>query len=142
MNKIVLVGRLTRDPELRSTTAGFSTASFTVAVNRNFKNANGEYEADFPNCIAFGKTAEFVEKYFKKGDAIGITGRLQTGSYTNKNGDKVYTTDVVIDTVEFVSGGKSTAVDNTKSSAKVAPNSKKREEPEYEESDDDEYPFS
>lgn len=140
MNKVILVGRLTKDPENR--TSGDTTVTrFSVAVNRNFKNANGEYEADFPNCIAFGKTAEFVEKYFKKGDAIGITGRLQTGSYTNKNGDKVYTTDVVIDTVEFVSG-KSSAGDNPKSSAKVAPKSKKREEPEYEESDDDEYPFS
>ena len=140
MNKVILVGRLTKDPENR--TSGDTTVTrFSVAVNRNFKNANGEYEADFPNCIAFGKTAEFVEKYFKKGDAIGISGRLQTGSYTNKNGDKVYTTDVVIDTVEFV-GGKSSAGDNPKSSAKVAPNSKKREEPEYEESDDDEYPFS
>ena len=141
MNKVILVGRLTKDPENR--TSGDTTVTrFSVAVNRNFKNANGEYEADFPNCIAFGKTAEFVEKYFKKGDAIGITGRLQTGSYTNKNGDKVYTTDVVIDTVEFVGGGKSSVGDNTKASAKVVPNSKKREEPEYEESDDDEYPFS
>ena len=101
MNKVMLVGRITRDPEARQN--GESTVvRFTIAVNRKFKNAEGNYDADFISCVAFGKTAEFVEKYFKKGSAIGICGRIQTGSYTNKDGQKVYTTDVVVDDAEFV----------------------------------------
>ena len=108
MNKVILIGRLTRDPEVRYSQGDNATAiaRFSLAVNRKFKNAEGNYDADFPNCIAFGKTAEFVEKYFHKGDMIALIGRLQTGSYTNKDGVKVYTTDVVVEEVEFV-GGKS-----------------------------------
>lgn len=104
MNKVELVGRLTRDPEVRYSTgeSANAIARFSVAVNRRFKNADGNYDADFINCIAFGKSAEFVEKYFKKGMAIGLTGRIQTGSYTNKDGQKVYTTDVVVEETEFV----------------------------------------
>ncbi len=104
MNRVDLVGRLTRDPEIRYS-AGENpvcVAKFTVAVNRNFKNAKGEYDADFISCTAFGKTGEFLEKYFKKGSRIGISGRIQTGSYTNKEGQKVYTTDVVAENIEFV----------------------------------------
>lgn len=113
MNKVELVGRLTRDPEVRYTTGenANAIARFSVAVNRRFKNAEGNYDADFINCVAFGKTAEFIEKYFRKGMAIGLTGRIQTGSYTNKDGQKVYTTDVVVEETEFVesknSGGTS-----------------------------------
>ncbi|MCM1235598.1 MAG: single-stranded DNA-binding protein [Ruminococcus flavefaciens] len=113
MNKVELVGRLTRDPETRYTQGENSSAiaRFSVAVNRRFKNAEGNYDADFINCVAFGKTAEFIEKYFKKGMAIGISGRIQTGNYTNKDGVKVYTTDVVVEEAEFVesknSGGAS-----------------------------------
>ena len=104
MNKVMLVGRLTRDPEVRYSTGenATATARFSVAVNRRFKNAEGNYDADFINCVAFGKTAEFIEKYFRKGMAIGLTGRIQTGSYTNKDGQKVYTTDVVVEETEFV----------------------------------------
>ena len=104
MNKVSLVGRLTRDPEVRYTTGenASAIARFSVAVNRRFKNAEGNYEADFINCLAFGKSAEFIEKYFRKGMAIGLTGRIQTGSYTNKDGQKVYTTDVVVEETEFV----------------------------------------
>ena len=104
MNKVMLVGRLTRDPELRYSTGenATATARFSVAVNRRFKNVEGNYDADFINCVAFGKTAEFIEKYFRKGMAIGLTGRIQTGSYTNKDGQKVYTTDVVVEETEFV----------------------------------------
>ena len=104
MNKVQLVGRLTRDPEIRYSQGenATATARFSVAVNRRFKNAEGNYDADFINCVAFGKSAEFVEKYFKKGMAIGLTGRIQTGSYTNKDGQKVYTTDVVVEETEFV----------------------------------------
>lgn len=115
MNKVELVGRLTRDPEVRYTQGenASAIARFSVAVNRRFKNNEGNYDADFINCVAFGKSAEFIEKYFKKGMAIGISGRIQTGSYTNKDGVKVYTTDVVVEEAEFVesknSGGASTS---------------------------------
>lgn len=104
MNKVQLVGRLTRDPEVRYSTGENSTAiaRFSVAVNRRLKNAEGQYEADFINCVAFGKSGEFIEKYFRKGMAIGLTGRIQTGSYTNKEGVKVYTTEVVVEESEFV----------------------------------------
>lgn len=104
MNKVMLVARLCRDPEVRYSAGENSTciARFSVAVNRRFKNAEGNYEADFINCVAFGKSGEFIEKYFKKGMAIGISGRIQTGNYTNKDGIKVYTTDVVVEEAEFV----------------------------------------
>ena len=104
MNKCTLVGRLTKDPEIRYSQGenATATARFSVAVNRRFKNAEGNYDADFINCVAFGKTAEFLEKYFKKGMAIGLTGHIQTGSYTNKDGQKVYTTDVIVEETEFV----------------------------------------
>lgn len=108
MNKVILIGRLTKDPEVKFSQGDKSTATarFSLAVNRKFKNAEGNYEADFINCVAFNKTAEFVEKFFHKGDMIALTGRIQTGSYTNKDGVKVYTTDVVVEEVEFA-GGKS-----------------------------------
>lgn len=120
MNKVMLVARLCRDPEIRYTQGENASviARFSVAVNRRFKNAEGNYEADFINCVAFGKTAEFIEKYFKKGMAIGITGRIQTGNYTNNDGVKVYTTDVVVEEAEFVeskNAGGATATSNTSS---------------------------
>jgi len=106
MNKTILMGRLTRDPDVRYSTGekANATARFSVAINRRFKNAEGGYDADFINCVAFGKTGEFVEKYFQKGSMIALTGRIQTGSYTNKEGVKVYTTDVVVEEVEFAGG--------------------------------------
>lgn len=122
MNKVQIVGRLTRDPEVRYSTGekATATARFSVAVNRRFKNAEGNYDADFINCIAFGKSAEFVEKYFKKGMAIGLTGRIQTGSYTNKDGNKVYTTDVVVEETEFVES-KNASNSGDKSTSRPAP---------------------
>ena len=118
MNKVQLVGRLTRDPEIRYSQGenATATARFSVAVNRRFKNAEGNYDADFINCVAFGKSAEFVEKYFKKGMAIGLTGRIQTGSYTNKDGQKVYTTDVVVEETEFVESKGASSTDNSNNS--------------------------
>lgn len=101
MNNVSLVGRLTRDPEVRYTDGGLSIARFSVAVDRRFKK-DGQPTADFPNIVAFGKTAEFIEKYFHKGQRIGLTGRIQTGSYEKEDGTKVYTTDVVAENVEFV----------------------------------------
>ena len=102
INRVVLVGRLTRDPDLRYTNSGTSVASFTVAVDRNFTNQQGNREADFINCVAFGKQGEFAEKYLKKGMKIAICGRIQTGSYTDKDGIKRYTTDVVVEEHYFV----------------------------------------
>ena len=118
MNKVQLVGRLTRDPEIRYSQGenATATARFSVAVNRRFKNSEGNYDADFINCVAFGKSAEFVEKYFKKGMAIGLTGRIQTGSYTNKDGQKVYTTDVVVEETEFVESKGASRADNSNNS--------------------------
>jgi len=104
MNKIILVGRLTKDPEVRSTSAGFSTVSFTVAVNRNFKNKDGNYDADFLPCVAFRNTAEFISKYFKKGSMICLDGRVQTRNYDAQDGSKRYVTEIVVENVEFVGG--------------------------------------
>lgn len=104
MNKVIEMGRLTRDPEVRYSQNGdnnLAIARYTIAVDRKFTDANGERGTDFISCIAFGKTAEHAEKYFKKGIKVLITGRLQTGSYTNKDGQRVYTTDVVVEEQEF-----------------------------------------
>lgn len=105
MNKVVLVGRLTADPELRQTQSGIASCRFTVAVNRRYKNeSTGEYDADFISCQAWRQTAEFISKYFSKGKMIALEGSLRTGKYTDKNHSDVthYTTDVFVDNVEFV----------------------------------------
>ena len=113
MNKVILIGRLTADPELRHTQSGIASCRFTVAVNRKFKNDKGEYEADFITCVAWRQTAEFVSRYFSKGKMIAVEGTLHTGSYQDKNYPDVkhYTTDVYVDNVEFCGdkGGSSTA---------------------------------
>ncbi|NLK27645.1 MAG: single-stranded DNA-binding protein [Clostridiales bacterium] len=103
MNKAILMGRLTRDPEVRYSQGenSVAVARFTLAVDRRFKRANDTQDADFISCVTFGKTAEFVEKYFRQGMKMAAVGRIQTGSYTNKEGQKVYTTDVVLEEVEF-----------------------------------------
>ncbi|MDT4377261.1 MULTISPECIES: single-stranded DNA-binding protein [Blautia] len=102
MNKWIGIGRLTRDPEIRYSQGGNSLAiaRYTLAVDRRFKK-DGEQTADFINCIAFGKNGEFAEKYLRKGTKVAVTGRIQTGNYTNKDGVKVYTTDVVVEEHEF-----------------------------------------
>lgn len=101
MNKVVLMGRLTRDPEVRYSAGenAMAIARYTLAVDRRYRRE--EATADFINCVAFGRTAEFAEKYFHKGIKIAISGRIQTGSYTNREGQKVYTTEVVVDDQEF-----------------------------------------
>ena len=103
MNAAVLMGRLTRDPDVRYTQGPEqkAVARFTLAVDRRIRSENGP-SADFISCVAFGKAAEFIEKYFRKGMKMGVTGRIQTGSYTNREGQKVYTTNVVCTEVEFV----------------------------------------
>lgn len=102
MNKVILMGRLTRDPEVRYSQGekSMAVARYTLAVNRVFRR-EGEQAADFINCVVFGRSAEFAEKYFRQGTKIVVSGRIQTGSYTNKDGVKVYTTDVVVEEQEF-----------------------------------------
>ena len=101
MNKVILMGRLTRDPEVRYSQGETSTAvaRFTLAVDRRFRRDDAS--TDFIGCVAFGRNAEFIEKYFRQGTKALITGRIQTGSYTNRDGQKVYTTDVVVEDQEF-----------------------------------------
>jgi single-strand DNA-binding protein len=110
MNSVSLIGRISRDPEVRYTNSenAMAIAKFTLAVDRRFNKE--QQSADFISCVAFGKTAEHIEKYWRKGMKMGATGRIQTGSYTNRDGQKVYTTDVVIEQVEFCeSKGQQTA---------------------------------
>ena len=123
MNKVILTGRNTKDIELRQTPSGVSAIEFSIAVKRTFKNANGEYESDFFDCIAYNKLAETISKYVKKGDQVGIEGRLQKRNYTNKEGKKIYVTEIVAENVEFLQ-------------------SKKQDEPKFEEiSPEDDIPF-
>jgi single-strand DNA-binding protein len=103
MNSVALVGRLTKNPIVTYTQGGSSITKFSIAVDRRFKT-DGQPSADFINVVVFCKTGEFVEKWFHKGDPISITGRIQTGSYTKQDGTKVYTTDVIAESAEFVPG--------------------------------------
>jgi len=100
MNKVILMGRLARDPELRTTPNGVSVCTFSLAVSRRFKNANGEYDADFISCVAWRQTAEFISKNFTKGRMLGVIGSLQTRNY-DKDGQKVYVTEVSVDEAYF-----------------------------------------
>lgn len=102
MNKVILMGRLTRDPDVRYSSGEkpMAIARYTMAVERRFKR-DGEANADFIGCVAFGRQAEFAEKYLRQGIKIAVSGRIQTGSYTNKDGNKVYTTDIVVEDQEF-----------------------------------------
>ena len=103
LNKIILIGRLTKDPELRYTTGNISVAKFTLAVNRSFTSGtNGEKEADFIQCVVWRKQAENLARFVKKGGLIGVEGRIQTGSYDDKDGVRKYTTEVVCDSVQFL----------------------------------------
>ena len=105
MNRVILMGRLTRDPDIRYSQSGdnMAIARFTLAVDRRGRRDGGadQQTADFIGCVCFGRQAEFAEKYLRQGTKIAVTGRIQTGSYTNKDGQKVYTTDVVLDDIEF-----------------------------------------
>lgn len=120
MNKVILMGRLTRDPETRYTNGqngSTAVARYTLAVDRRIKT-EGQQDADFINCVAFGKAGEFTEKYFRKGMKVLVTGRIQTGSYTNRDGQKVYTTDIVVEEQEFAeSKRRSTDIDARDQSA-------------------------
>lgn len=103
-NQVMLVGRLTKDPELRYTSDGAPVATVTLAVNRNFRNSAGDIETDFVNCTLWRKTAENTTNYCRKGSIIGVSGRIQTRNYVNADGNRVYVTDVVADSVRFLSG--------------------------------------
>jgi len=120
INRVVLVGRLTKDPELRYTPNGIASCRFQVAVNRTFQNQQGEREADFISCVAWRKQAENLANYIRKGGLIGLEGRIQTGSYEGQDGKRVYTTDVVADSIQFLeprnASGGSQGVSNYESS--------------------------
>lgn len=122
MNKVILMGRLTRDPEVRYSQGENSTAvaRYTLAVDRRFRRNDDQQTADFIQCVAFGRSGEFAEKYFRKGLKIAITGRIQTGSYTNQEGQRVYTTDVVVEEQEFAES--KAASDNYQSQGGYVPN--------------------
>lgn len=139
MNKVILIGRLTRDPEVRYTQGdnAMAIARYSLAVDRRFKR-DGEPDADFINCVAFGKSGEFAEKYLKKGTKIAVIGRIQTGSYTNKDGQKVYTTDVVVEEQEFAESKNSGSSDNNQS----APANKNTDFMSIPDSIDEELPFN
>ena len=127
MNSVALMGNLTKDPVIKETSSNVKVAAFTLAVGRRFKK-EGQPEADFINCLAWRTTADFVEKYFKKGDKMAVTGSIQTRSWEGRDGKKQYATEVVIDTVDFCESKK-----ETKQEA--------REDPEYYPDDDEDVPF-
>lgn len=113
INNVVLVGRLTKDPDLKYTGNGTAVATFTLAVNRNFTNQSGEREADFINCVIWRKPAETLANYAKKGVLIGVTGRIQTRSYDNQQGQKVYVTEVIADNFQLLESKKADSSQNT-----------------------------
>lgn len=109
INRVVLVGRLTKDPELKYTQTGIAVTRFTLAVNRAFSNQQGEREADFISCVAWRKQAENIANYLRKGSLVGVDGRIQTGSYEGQDGKRVYTTEVVADSTQFLEPRSATA---------------------------------
>ena len=113
MNKAILIGRLTKDPELRTTPTGRNVCQFSVAVSRNFTNANGEREADFINCVVWDKQAENLVKYQKKGNQIAVEGRIQTRNYDDKDGKKVYVTEILASNISFLDSKGTGATGNT-----------------------------
>ena len=113
MNKAILIGRLTKDPELRTTPTGRNVCQFSVAVSRNFTNANGEREADFINCVVWDKQAENLVKYQKKGNQIAVEGRIQTRNYDDKDGKKVYVTEIHASNISFLDSKGTGATGNT-----------------------------
>ena len=111
MNKVILVGRLTKDPEVKNTSSQVPFCNFTIAVDRRFKDQNGQRQADFINCVAWRQTAQFIANYFRKGARIGVVGSLQSRSYDDNNGQKRYVTEVVVEEAEFVESANSNRQD-------------------------------
>jgi single-strand DNA-binding protein len=122
INNVVLVGRLTKEPELKYTASGVATASFTLAVNRQFKNKAGEREADFIRCVIWRQSAENFANWVKRGALIGVTGRIQTGSYENNQGQRVYTTDVVVDNFQMLESRPKSEQQSTQQSVSQSDN--------------------
>lgn len=139
MNKVVLVGNLARDPEFRITQSGIACCSFTVACNRRYVNQQGTREADFINCVAWRQTAEFVNKYFIKGNKIGLVGTLQTRSYDAQDGSKRYVTEVLVDEVEFVTARQESVSPHREAAGQT--NRQPQESPDEFTDVDDELPF-
>lgn len=106
MNRVIEIGRATKDIELKTTTSGKSVVSFSIAVKRNFKNGEGNYESDFFDCIAFGKLAETISRYIHKGDLFGVVGKLQTRTYLDKQGNNRKSTDIIVEDIEFLTSKK------------------------------------
>ena len=143
MNKCILTGRLTKDPARRSTPDGKDTTTFTIAVNRSYKNKNGEYDADFINCVAWNNTAVFISNYFKKGSGIHIAGSIQSRSYDNKEGIRCYVTEVNVSEAEFCGTGQKSE-SKPKPAPKPAPDAEDlfgEELAGFIPADDDELPF-
>lgn len=128
MNKAILIGRVTKDIELKTTTSGKSVVQFTLAVNRDYKNAEGNYDADFINCVAFEQRAETISKYVHKGDKFGVIGKISTRTFDKQDGSKGYATEVIVEGFEFLEPKKDNATNPT-------------EAMEFEPVDDDELPF-
>lgn len=147
INRVVLVGRLTKDPELRYTPSGVAMARFTLAVNRTFTNQQGEKEADFINCLVWRKQAENTANFLKKGSLAGVEGRIQTGSYEGQDGKRVYTTDVVADSVQFLEPRNGQASQNNGNTEQTQQNYTRVDEDPFKDSDgpidvqDDDLPF-
>lgn len=139
MNKVILMGRLTREPDVRYTQGAnaMAIARYTLAVDRRFRRENDEQTADFISCVAYGRSAEFAEKYLHQGTKMLITGRIQTGSYTNKDGQRIYTNDVVVEDQEFCES-KTTEHDNYSQGAPSTP----ANEHDFMDIPDGELPFS
>lgn len=137
MNKVILMGRLTKDPDMRGEGTSLC-ARYTLAVDRKYSKNNEEKQTDFINCVVFSKGAEFAEKYFKKGTKVLITGLIQTGSYTNKDGAKVYTTDIVCEEQEFA---ESKGAGSGENSQENAPNSNDNDFMGISDAEKDDMPF-
>lgn len=139
LNKSIIGGRLTADPELKQTASGISACTFTVAVNRKYKGQNGEQEADFINCQAWRATAEFICKYFKKGSSICVAGAIQTRSWEDNNGQKRYATEIVVDEAYFVDGKSDAEKPENTAGGNYMPDAYKTQpEPKFEEIPGDE----
>lgn len=142
MNKVILVGNITKDIEITTTNSGISVARFSVAVQRRFTNSEGEREADFINIVAWRSTAEFISKYFKKGSKIGIVGNIQTRNYEADDGTRRYVTEVVAEEVEFAGAKKTEDGDAPEEKEdKKTKGKKSAKQPELEPVDDDSLPF-
>lgn len=121
LNRVVLTGHFTKDPEVRATPSGLSVVQFTLGVQRQFSRKDGERESDFISCVAWRKTAENIGKYFHKGDLIGVDGRIQTRSYEDKNGQRVYVTEVVVDNFAFLNSKSSSQSNNNQQNQSTDP---------------------